>query len=330
MKENLRQVRERGGEGGGKGVRMAGSGSERVAVDLCKGINGLDKVVLRGPRGSSAEVYLYGGHVTSWRNDHGEELLFVSSKAIFKPPKAIRGGIPICFPQFGSHGSLEQHGFARNKFWSIDIDPPPFPTNSKSFIDLILKPSEEDMQKWPHRIALGPGGDLMLTSRVRNTNADGKPFTFAFAYHTYFSVSDISEVRVEGLETLDYFDNLQNKERFTEQGDALTFESEVDKIYLSTPTKIAILDHEKKRTFVLRKEGIPDAVVWNPWDKKAKTMTDFGDDEYMHMLCVEAAAVEKPITLKPGEEWKGRLELSAVPSSYCSGQLDPQKVLQSS
>ncbi|KAJ6857102.1 glucose-6-phosphate 1-epimerase [Populus alba x Populus x berolinensis] len=336
MKENLRQVRERGGEGGGKGVRMAGSGSERVAVELCKGINGLDKVVLRGPRGSSAEVYLYGGHVTSWRNDHGEELLFVSSKAIFKPPKAIRGGIPICFPQFGSHGSLEQHGFARNKFWSIDTDPPPFPTNSKSFIDLILKPSEEDMQKWPHsyefrlRVALGPGGDLMLTSRVRNTNTDGKPFTFAFAYHTYFSVSDISEVRVEGLETLDYFDNLQNKERFTEQGDALTFESEVDKIYLSTPTKIAILDHEKKRTLVLRKEGIPDAVVWNPWDKKAKTMTDFGDDEYMHMLCVEAAAVEKPITLKPGEEWKGRLELSAVPSSYCSGQLDPQKVLQSS
>uniref|UniRef100_A0A3N7G6W4 Glucose-6-phosphate 1-epimerase n=1 Tax=Populus trichocarpa TaxID=3694 RepID=A0A3N7G6W4_POPTR len=211
---------------------MAGSGSERVAVELCKGINGLDKVVLRGPRGSSAEVYLYGGHVTSWRNDHGEELLFVSSKAIFKPPKAIRGGIPICFPQFGSHGSLEQHGFARNKFWSIDTDPPPFPTNSKSFIDLILKPSEEDTQKWPYsyefrlRVALGPGGDLMLTSRVRNTNADGKPFTFAFAYHTYFSVSDISEVRVEGLETLDYLDNLQNKQRFTEQGDALTFESE--------------------------------------------------------------------------------------------------------
>ncbi|KAJ6435468.1 hypothetical protein OIU84_000620 [Salix udensis] len=316
MKENLRQLRERGGEGGGKGVRMAGSGSERVAVELCKGINGLDKVVLRGPRGSSAEVYLYGGHVTSWRNDQREELLFVSTK--------------------GSNGSLEQHGFARNKFWSIDTDPPPFPTTSKSFIDLILKPSEEDMQKWPHsyefrlRVALGNGGDLMLTSRVRNTNADGKPFSFAFAYHTYFSVSDISEVRVEGLETLDYLDNLENKERFTEQGDALTFESEVDKVYLGAPTKIAILDHEKKRTFVLRKDGLPDAVVWNPWDKKAKTMTDFGDDEYMHMLCVEAAAAEKPITLKPGEEWKGRLELSAVPSSYCSGQLDPQKVLQSS
>ncbi|TKY54550.1 putative glucose-6-phosphate 1-epimerase [Spatholobus suberectus] len=319
----------------------ASSSSSSSSYELCKGFNGLDKVLLRDARGSSAEVYLYGGHVTSWKNDHAEELLFLSSKATFKPPKAIRGGIPICFPQFGSLGTLDQHGFARNQFWTIDDCPPPFPTNTlnKAFVDLILKPSEDDIKIWPHsfefrlRVALGPGGDLMLTSRIRNTNIDGKPFSFTFAYHTYFSVSDIRQVlemRVEGLETLDYLDNLQKKDRFTEQGDALTFESEVDKIYLSTPTKIAILDHEKKSTFVLRKDGLPDAVVWNPWDKKAKAMSDFGDDEYKHMLCVEAAAIEKPITLKPGEEWKGRLELSTVPSSYCSGQLDPQKVLQGS
>ncbi|XP_022969606.1 putative glucose-6-phosphate 1-epimerase [Cucurbita maxima] len=311
------------------------SGASSGSVDVVKGINGLDKVVLRDPRGSSAEVYLYGAHVTSWKNDHGEELLFVSNKAIFKPPKPIRGGIPICFPQFSNLGPLDGHGFARIRFWSIDNNPPPLQTNtsSKTFVDLILKPSEEDARVWPHsyeyrlRVALGPAGELLLTSRVRNTNADGKPFSFTFAYHTYFSVSDISEVRVEGLETLDYLDNLQHRERFTEQGDALTFESEVDKIYLSTPTKIAILDHEKKRTFVVRKEGLPDAVVWNPWDKKAKAMADFGDEEYKFMLCVEGAAIEKPIALKPGEEWRGRLELSAVPSSYCSGQLDPHKVL---
>ncbi|XP_074575543.1 putative glucose-6-phosphate 1-epimerase isoform X1 [Curcuma longa] len=337
---------------------------EKPPVEICKGVNGLDKVVLREVRGSSAEVYLHGGHVTSWRNDHGEELLFLSTKAIFKPPKAIRGGIPICFPQFGSHGNLDQHGFARNRFWSIDANPPPFPTVStnKAFTDLIFKPSEEDLKIWPHsyefrlRITLGPGGDLMLTSRIRNI--DTKPFSFTFAYHTYLSVSDISEVRIEGLETLDYLDNLKAKERFTEQGDAITFEAEVDKIYLGTPTKIAIIDHEKKRTFVLRKDGLPDAgklcglwlvchwaslqkklnllvqfycfffsVVWNPWEK-AKSIADLGDDEYKHMLCVEPAAVEKAITLKPGEEWKGRLELSAVPSSYRSGQLDPQRVLQ--
>ncbi|OAY75974.1 putative glucose-6-phosphate 1-epimerase [Ananas comosus] len=291
-----------------------------------------------GGPGSSVEVKLYGGQVTSWKNDHGEELLFVSSKAIFKPPKAIRGGIPICFPQFGMHGTLEQHGFARNRFWSVDNNPPPLPANTsiKTFADLILKPSEEDFKIWPHsyefrlRVALGSGGNLISTSRIRNTNTDGRPFSFTFAYHTYFSVSDISEVRVEGLETLDYLDNLKGMERFTEQGDAIVFESEVHKIYLGTPSKIAIIDHEKKRTFVLRKDGLPDAVVWNPWDKRAKAMADLGDEEYKHMLCVEAAAVEKAITLKPGEEWTGRQELSAVPSSYCSGQLDPQKVLQGS
>ncbi|XP_024968770.1 putative glucose-6-phosphate 1-epimerase [Cynara cardunculus var. scolymus] len=310
---------------------------ENKSIEITKGINGLDKVILREIHGSTVEVYLYGGHVTSWKNEHGEELLFLSSKAIFKPPKAIRGGIPICFPQFSNLGSLEAHGFARNRVWIIDNDPPPFPptVTNRVYVDLLLKPTEEDLKIWPHsfeyrlRITLGPGGDLMLTSRIRNTNTDGKPFTFTFAYHTYFSVSDISEVRVEGLETLDYLDNLKNRERYTEQGDAITFESEVDKIYLSTPTKIAILDHEKKRTFVIRKDGLPDAVVWNPWDKKAKTIADLGDDDYKHMLCVEAAVIEKPITLKPGEEWKVRQELSAVPSSYCSGQLDPNKVLQS-
>uniref|UniRef100_A0A7I4DWE1 glucose-6-phosphate 1-epimerase n=1 Tax=Physcomitrium patens TaxID=3218 RepID=A0A7I4DWE1_PHYPA len=207
------------------------------------GATGMEKVLLREPGGATAQIHLYGGHVTSWRNERGEELLFLSSKAIFKPPKAIRG--------------------------------------------------------------------------------DTKPFTFTFALHTYLSVSDISEVRIEGLETLDFLDNLQEKERFTEQGDAITFDSEVDRIYLGTPTKIAIIDHDKKRTFVLKKEGLPDAVVWNPWEKKAKAMADFGDDEYKHMLCVEAAAVEKAITLKPGEEWKARQEISAVPSSYFSGQLDP-------
>ncbi|CAL5011348.1 unnamed protein product [Urochloa decumbens] len=283
-------------------------------AELVKSPSGLEKIILRGARNCCAEVYLYGGQVTSWKNDNGEELLFLSNKAIFKPPKAIRGGIPICFPQFGTHGNLEQHGFARNRFWSIDNDPPPLPVNPaiKAFVDLILRPSEEDLKIWPHR----------------NTNIDGRPFSYTFAYHTYFFVSDISEVRVEGLETMDYLDNLKAKERFTEQGDAIVFESEVDKVYLSAPSKIAIIDHEKKKTFVVTKEGLPDAVVWNPWDKKAKAMQDFGDAEYKNMLCVEPAAVEKPITLKPGEEWKGRLALSAVPSSYCSGQLDPLKVLQ--
>lgn len=300
---------------------MNHSGAERAAVEVTKDRNGIDQVVLRNQRGASARVSLHGGQVLSWKTETGEELLFTSNKAIFNPPKPVRGGIPICFPQFGNRGSLEQHGFARNKTWVIDQNPPPLPTdsNGKSYIDLLLKPSEDDMKIWPHsfefrlRVSLAADGYLTMISRVRNVNS--KPFSFSFAYHTYFSISDISEVRVEGLETLDYLDNLCQKERFTEQGDALTFESEVDRVYLDSCNVVAVLDHERKRTFVIRKEGLPDVVVWNPWEKKTKSMVDLGDEEYKQMLCVDGAAIEKPITLKPGEEWTGRLELSVVPST---------------
>ncbi|CAK8544883.1 unnamed protein product [Lathyrus sativus] len=297
----------------------------RAATEITKDQNGIAQVVLRTPQGASARVSLLGAQVTSWRNEQGEELLFTSSKTISRALKATRGGIPICFPQFGNCGSLELHGFARNRMWAVDENPPPLPANDssgKSFVDLLLKSSEEDMKCWPHsfefrlRVSVTKDGDLSLISRIRNIN--GKPFSFSFAYHTYLLVSDISEIRIEGLETLDYLDNLFQKERITEQGDAITFESEVDRVYLSSPNVIAVLDHERKQTYVIKKEGLPDVAVWNPWEKKSKAMVDFGDEEYKQMLCVDAAVIEKPVNLKPGEEWTGRLQLSVVPSSFCS------------
>ncbi|WCJ21158.1 Galactose mutarotase-like superfamily protein [Euphorbia peplus] len=293
--------------------------------------DGLPRIILTDPSGSSAEVLLYGGQVVSWKNERREELLFMSTKAVWKVPKSIRGGIPVCFPQFGNLGSLEQHGFARNRLWSLDNDPSPLPTaNNQASVDLILKSTEEDLKTWPRffelrlRICLSPG-KLTLIPRVRNT--DTKAFSFTFALCNYLSVSDISEVRVEGLETLDYFDNLISRERFTEQADAITFDAEINRVYLSTPTKIAIIDHEKKRTFVLRKNGMSDAVVWNPWDKKARAIQDLGDEDYKTMLRVDSATIETPVILKPFEEWRGHQEISTVSSSYCSGQLDPRKVL---
>lgn len=293
--------------------------------------DGSSRIILSEPTGSTAEVLLFGGQITSWKNARREELLYKSSKSVQKPPKGIRGGIPMCFPQIGNLGLQEQHGFARNRLWSVDNDPSPFPpATNQSTVDLISKSTEEDLKTWPHRFELRlrisvSAGKLTLVPRVRNV--DSKAFSFMFALRNYFSVSDISEVRVEGLETLDYLDNLQQGDRYTEQADAITFDGEIDRVYLSTPTKIAIIDHEKKRTIVLRKEGMVDAVVWNPWDKKAKALPDIGDDDYKTMLCVDSAAIETQIVLKPFEEWKGRQELSTVSSSYCSGQLDPRKVL---
>ncbi|KAK4417813.1 putative glucose-6-phosphate 1-epimerase [Sesamum alatum] len=293
--------------------------------------DGSPRIILSEPIGSTVEVLLYGAQVVSWKNEKREEMLFTTNKALWKPGKPVRGGISICFPQFSNLGSMEQPGFVRNRMWSLDSSPSPLPpANNQSTVDLMLKSTDEDLKSWPHRFELRmrislSAGKLTVIPRVRNT--DTKAFSFTFALCNYLSVSDISEVRVEGLETLDYFDNLLQRERYTEQADAITFDGEIDRVYLYTPTKIAVIDHEKKRTFVLRKEGMPDAAVWNPWDKKAKAIPDFGDEDYKTMLCVDSASLETPIALKPCEEWKGRQEVTAVSSSYCSGQLDPRKVL---
>ncbi|CAI9752621.1 unnamed protein product [Fraxinus pennsylvanica] len=302
-----------------------------MPVNMIQDGDGSSRIILTEPAGSTAEVLLYGAQVVSWKNERREELLFRSHKALSKPPKSIKGGISICFPQFSNFGSLEQHGFARNRQWSVDDSPLPTPpSNNQSTVDLILKSAEGDLKTWPHRFELRlrvslSANKLTLIPRVRNT--DSKAFSFTFALCNYLSVSDISEVRVEGLETLDYLDNLLQKGRYTEQADAITFDGEINRVYLSTPTKIAVIDHEKKRTYVMRKEGMPDAVVWNPWDKKAKALPDLGDEDYKTMLCVDSAAIETQVILKPSQEWKGRQELSTVSSSYCSGQLDPRKVL---
>ncbi|XP_074383661.1 putative glucose-6-phosphate 1-epimerase isoform X1 [Apium graveolens] len=294
--------------------------------------SGLPCVFLSEPGGSSAQVLLYGGQVISWKNEQGDELLFKSSKPTGKSPKSIKGGISICFPQLGTSGASEKQGSSRSKLWSLDNCPMHLvPTGSPSSVDLILKPTANDTIIWPCSfelrilISLSPG-KLSIVPQVKNT--DNRSLSFTFAVRNYLSVSDISEVRVEGLETLDYLDNLLHRERFTEQADALTFDGEVDRIYLETQTNIAIIDHEKKRTFVLRKDGLPDAVVWNPWVKATKGFSDLGDNDYKQMLCVNSGALEKPIILKPKEEWKGCQELSTVSSSYCSGQLDPQMILQ--
>ncbi|ESQ54708.1 hypothetical protein EUTSA_v10026020mg [Eutrema salsugineum] len=252
----------------------------------------------------------------------------MSSKAIFQPPTPIRGGIPVLFPQYSNTGPLPSHGFVRNRFWKIDTNPPHLPSHpsSNARIDLILRSSEDDLKIWPHkyefrlRVALGHQGDLTLTPRVKNS--DRTPFNFTFAFHPYFSVSDISEIQVEGLHNLDYLDQQKNRTRFTDHCKVITFNSQLDRLYLSTPNKIRIVDHKKKKTIVVHKEGQVDAVVWNPWEKK---VSDLGVEDYRRFVAVESAAVEKPITLKPGEEWKGVLQMSVVPSGCFTGKLGHKK-----
>ncbi|XP_052622121.1 putative glucose-6-phosphate 1-epimerase isoform X1 [Lactuca sativa] len=288
----------------------------------------LPRVLLFEPGGSSAEVLLYGGKVVSWKNSQGEELLFMSKNTGGRFPK---GGISLCFPQVANTGMMKEICWSKKNAKSFDNIPLRLtPTGNPSSVDLTLKTTANDSNTWPRsfelrlRVSLGPD-KMTIISYIKNT--DNASLSFTFALQNYLSVSDMSEVRVEGLETLDFHDNLQQGKRFTEQPDAITFDGEVDRVYTKTPGNIAIIDHNKKRTIVIRNEGLPDAGLWTPWDNATKASEiGFGDKDYQNMLSVDSGVLEKPIILKPLEEWKGYQELSIISSSYCSGQLDPKMV----
>lgn len=248
---------------------------------------------------SSATVYLHGAHVTSWTSPSGKELLFVSKDAIFKPPKAIRGGIPLCFPQFGDMGPLkQQHGFARNAAFELE----PSSSSSPDQVTLLLKHDGKSHDDFPHPFELrvivrvaDEGRQLVQSLAVKNTGETS--FTFTTALHTYFRVSDISQARVEGIKGCKYLDSLDGRKEKQEEEDAVKFQEEVDRIYAAVPSDgaIRIVDGDASsslspgHSISLETVNLPDAVIWNPWISKAKGMADFGDDEFRQMLCVEPA-----------------------------------------
>ncbi|GAA0183074.1 hypothetical protein LIER_30553 [Lithospermum erythrorhizon] len=305
---------------------------KQMPFDIVKDANGLPRVILTEPGGSSAEVLPHGGRIASWKNERGEEMLFLNQKANGKSPVSrIKGGISLCSPLLGNPRPDEEQSSERGTLWSIDNDIlHQCPITNGSSVNLILKSYRKGLLLSPYsfelrlHVSLSPG-KLTLIFSIKNT--DKKSFTFKFAVRNFLSVSDISEVRVEGLETVDYLDNLLQRQRFTEPADAMTFDNEIHRVYLSTPPRIAVIDHDKKRTIVLHKAGLPDAVIWNPWGKKSKLLPFQCDKDYKVMLSVDSAAYEKPIVLKPSEEWKASQELSIVSSSYCSGQLDSKMVM---
>ncbi len=70
------------------------------------------------PSGDSVLVALQGAHVLSWVAQ-GRERLFLSERNVWDGQAAIRGGVPVCFPQFNQRGDLPKHGFARNVAWQL-------------------------------------------------------------------------------------------------------------------------------------------------------------------------------------------------------------------
>ena len=250
---------------------------------------------------AEAKIALQGAHLFHYKVKNKAPLLWLSERAYFEEGKAIRGGIPICFPWFGKNkenATLPQHGFARTALWKIVLEEEV--DESTTHIRLQLKPNADTLELWPYLFDLTLdvtiGNELSIALSV--TNTDSKAFEITAALHTYFSVSDINTVRIKGLDESRYYDALDDS-CYKQKGD-IFIQEEVDRVYLDPSDSIILLDGESK--VHLQQEGSNSLVVWNPWMEKSEQMTDMSRDGYRSMVCLETAnAREDARVLRPNE-----------------------------
>ena len=258
--------------------------------------------------GATAEVYRHGAHVTSWVPAGGREALFLSRASKFGEGAAIRGGIPVIFPQFADRGPLPKHGFARTRAWGwVEQDDP-------TRAELELRDDAETRALWPHsfRAHLGvtiSASTLAVELRIENVGSESLEFTAAL--HTYLRVGDVRKIHIVGLQGVSYRDKVTGETRV--QSDLqLAISGEVDRVYHNVQAPLEVHDPVAGRSIRVSSAGFEDVVVWNPWSEKARALPDLADDEYLHMVCVEAAQVEDPVNLVPGEHWLGRQQLEVA------------------
>ena len=272
--------------------------------------HGLPARRLNGPRGAAAIVSLFGGQVLSWTTPDGRERLFLSERAIFDGSAPIRGGIPVCFPQFASLGSLPKHGFARTQPWSVAAERC---GGDFALTTLELRDDEATRALWPHpfhaEITVMLEADrLDIEFCVTNTGA--APFAFTGALHTYLRVVQVEDAALEGLHGYDFCDAVRDNRVLRESGTEIAVDREVDRIYYDV--RRPQLLNAGNLSLGIQNQGFTDVVVWNPWVDKCAALADMEPDGWRRMLCVEAALTRSPVELPAGEEWYGRQTLVAV------------------
>ncbi|MBT5231200.1 MAG: D-hexose-6-phosphate mutarotase [Methylococcales bacterium] len=250
-----------------------------------------------------AQVCLHGGHITAFTPTDQSPVIWVSKHAVFKAGKAIRGGVPICWPWFGDHpsdSSKPAHGIARTALWSVIHTEQVSPT--LSIVKVQLTDTDASRAIWPHAfnltLSVSVGEKLAFSLTAENTGNDS--MTLSSALHTYFNISDTGKTSVSGLDSVEYLDKFDNGAKKPQSGDIVITEP-TDRVYLNTTSDCTIKDSGFNRTIQVEKAGSQTTVVWNPWAENAAKMGDFGDDEYPTMICVEAAnAADDIIEVAPG------------------------------
>jgi glucose-6-phosphate 1-epimerase len=269
---------------------------------VVEGNGGLAKVVISTPH-CSGEMYLHGGHMTSWIPSGEREVLYLSPNSLFQDGKAIRGGVPVCFPWFGDKVDdpiAPAHGFVRTKSWQLEgIES----SEDEVVVNIATESDEATRNQWPHDFRLvcraTVGGQLKVELVVTNTGPTA--FSFEEALHAYFLVGGAGAVAIGGLDATRYIDKVDHRREKMQSGE-LRIAGETDRVYLDTQHEIEVRDSTWQRLIVLHKQDSRTTVTWNPWVEKSSGMGDLGAGEWKNFVCVETSnVVPYAVQLDPGE-----------------------------
>jgi len=269
-----------------------------VESGLMKNDQGLDFIRLVSEAGSSAEVYLYGGVVTSFKDAEGTEFIAVRPDAKMDGSKPISGGLSHCWPQFGP-GEIQQHGFARNVNWDIV-------SSTDTFVELEMLPSDYTKEMWDKDFAcrftveLG-SGELKTKMSVKNAGSEDS-FDFQAALHSYFTVSSLENLEIKGsFEGKEFLNKMVGDgEMQMEDRNSITITEEYDRVYKGVNDPVLVDSGKNKILNVVNEAGWEDTVMWNPYGDEGMGFNNF--------VCVESVKFD-PVTLDAGASWDGVLVL---------------------
>ena len=254
-----------------------------------------------------------GAHILSYQLAGQPPLIWLNDEAVFKTGKSIRAGVPVCWPWFGifdrnpqsvqamraSKEAPSAHGFVRTMDWELGG----IEAEGESLkVEFLLPCPEGGFPGWPHQVdlKLSIRLDEQLHIHLTSHNQGADAVSISQALHSYFAVSDVRDVHVEGVDGLNYIETLDNWKTVAQTGD-LRFTGETDRIYLDVPPQLSIVDPAWERRIVLTSNGSRTAVIWNPWIDRAAALSDMADDGWQRMLCIETANVMGDVVnLAPG------------------------------
>ncbi|UEG49757.1 D-hexose-6-phosphate mutarotase [Ferruginibacter lapsinanis] len=274
-------------------------------VSFSEGTGGLPFVTITNEF-ATAKISLYGAHVTSYQPKGEKDILWMSEQSAFEAGKPIRGGIPVCFPWFGPHATdttKPQHGFARLTEWAVKSTATL--ANGANEIQLSLTSNDETQNMWPFAfsavITVTVADKLSITLSVKNTGTE--TFTYTDALHTYFNVSDLSNIDIAGLQNATYLE-AGSTEIKTQAEALLLINKEENRRYNNHTGDCIITDKGYNRKISVGKTGSKITVVWNPGEATTKNIGDIPDDGYKTFICVEAVnALDDVVTITPGNEY---------------------------